>query len=522
MDGSERFQRIIQTIRIKGSASRAKLLDVIGASPATFPQSARMQSPIQSLHIRIKKWALILTLCTAISGCALFSGDREIPISETAKEHMNEKISPFPPNLRRAEDRSMVFVAAFDGTLNDRLHVPNGEDMTVVAKLYDSIDVTDTSAGPISKHYEKGPGCRLGFACWFDAMTGYSSEGTALTALRELQRFVSDKPSNIELRVVVLGFSRGAATARHFLNLVQDENRYGFLRAAGHATWSSALLFDTVATGQESVLNLGLPANVEFAVNYIAQHESRRLFAPVIDNDARFQAIAALKHFYSGQRIWTIQVPGSHSDIGDSYLSGAGALVAANAKAVLIRMGLVKATPIELCPDKQNSCRKLDEGLHDSRGFLDRLTGTPSPFSCRFSRKPSRVEHEEISEAEVAELVGRYRARQAIAPVFSIRTSIQTRSTESYVMEAKVDATQWPVVNPKWEGFAGYEALIREEADGPKLMLTDRINPGVKLPIPTSVFGELRRQGGEALVEFNLIKPGGPWWFVNGCLPSEG
>ncbi|WP_342619421.1 DUF2235 domain-containing protein [Rhodoferax sp. GW822-FHT02A01] len=475
---------------------------------------------MQTAFAQAQRRALILILCMAATGCALISGDREIPISEAAKDRMHDAAPSFPPILRNSEGQSMVFVAAFDGTLNDRLFVPDDESMTVIAKLYDAIDVSNASAGPISKHYEKGPGCRFGFSCWIDAMTGYSSEHTAMIALQELRNFIRDKSNQMELRVVVLGFSRGAATARHFLNLVQQENKNGFLHAAGIATWSTALLFDTVATGQEGTLKLGFPENLEFAVHYVAQNESRQLFSPILDNDVNFNVVA-LRNAYPDRRIWTIWVPGSHSDIGDSYLRGAGPLVVANAKAVLIQMGLVKPKPIDLCPDELKECRRLDEGLHDSRGLIDRLAGTPSPFSCGFLRNIDRIENEEIAELEAKLLIDRSRFRWEHNPAVSVLTSIHTQSTESYVMEGKLDSTSWLVVNPKWTGYEGYEAQVNNGANGSELILEDPINYGVKFPIPKIVFEELKRQGGKALIEFNILKPGGPWWFVNGCLPAE-
>lgn len=476
----------------------------------------------------------LVLVSVAVGGCAAFSGVREVPISETAKMRLRNSVndSRIPITLvHRDTDNAVTFLAAFDGTMNDRLNTPADEDTTIVAKLYEAItapDVAfaDTASSPIAKHYEKGPGCSFGFKCWFDAATGYSSETTADRMLDALRQFIANKPRDIELHVVVIGFSRGAATARHFLNHVYEAGKSGFLHDAGLSTWSYAILFDTVATGQESALKLGLPSNTELAIHYVARNEARTLFAPIVDADPYFERFAELNGVFPARRVWTIEVPGAHSDLGDSYQSGAGALITANATRALMEMGLVKPGYIELCPQGDKSapnyhCRSLDEGLHDSRGVFDRLLGSPSPFACGFRRPLSHTAAGNMSQEEAFQLADRLRRRRAYDLSVGRGTGLGTRSTESYVFQAVYGAARWDVLWPKVAGYVGSAALISWGMDKVELAFTDPYNNGKSVSIPKAVLDELWHHEGRAKIELNLTKPSGPWWFVDECLPSE-
>lgn len=456
----------------------------------------------------------------------VFSGGREVPISEIAKQdlrNLRSHIGIGQPRVQRPGETALVFVAAFDGTLNDREFVASSEDKTVVAKLEASIQLPDSSS-TLKKVYVKGPGCRFGPSCWIDAATGYSSTETAEKMLLELEEFVAQNPKSTELRVVTLGFSRGAATARHFLNLVYDSSKDGFLHETIAAVWSNAMLFDTVSTGQEQ-LRLGLPPNVELAIHYVAANEARPLFTPVLDTDEYFEQVAFRYQAPINRRVWTVQVPGSHSDIGDSYLQGAGFLVTANAHATLMRLGLAPPRAIEACPEgneKTSLCRLLDEGVHDSRGFIDRfLWRVHSPYSCTFERKVHKRVKGNVAEAEAIKLIQRIRSRYASEPPIGIGTEIQTRSTENYVLEAQIAAPYWRVIHPTMGGLDGYDARVTREPDKTALSLLDPINAGTTFEIPEGVFEELKRRGGKGRVELNLSQKNKVWWFVENCVPTE-
>ena len=364
--------------------------------------------------------------------------------------------------------------------------------------------------------------------CAADAAFGYSSMRTANEAVKALQLFVKGRPAGADLHVVVTGFSRGAATARHFLNLVHKEGQSGFLKDAGLRTRSHAILIDTVATGDEGPLQLSLPSTVEMAIHYVAVNEARPLFKPTTDEDPVFEAVAQRLGPSIRQRIWTFRVPGAHSDLGDSYLRGIGPVMTINVMVAMSQLGLGAPITVDLCPSLSRTgqtggdCRTLDEGLHDSRGVLDRLRGVGSPYACGFKRPDKRVEVAPITEAEAEELVARIRA-SVLSPNASLgpASDITKSQTQNYVFRAAAQTTRWIVVYPKVEGYEGYEAIITRTPDGRMLELADRRNAGKKFPIPANVFRELERRQAPADVELHLAMPGGPWWFVDGCIPAE-
>ncbi len=266
-----------------------------------------------------------------------------------------------------------------------------------------------------------------------DAATGYSSRDSAMRALKKLETFATSQPPNTKLRVVATGFSRGAATARHFLNLVYKSSVSGILRDLIPETWSYAILFDTVAAGQGDTLNLALPANVVLAIHYVAQNEGRPLFAPVLDRDLDFERVALLEGLDPPRRIWEIPVPGAHSDLGDSYLRGAGPLVTAYAQGVITSMGLRTPKQINLCSTEHSKtsvgpCRMIDEGLHDSRGIIDKLWGTRSAYRCGFKRQVSKTVSANIGKDEAIKLAEEIRQHRVRDFPDGLGSSIQTRS----------------------------------------------------------------------------------------------
>lgn len=480
------------------------------------------------------RYLLTLVLLFITTGCSVFSGGAEFPISEKAKHQLRQQTLLVGPvrHLSSKSNDAITFVVAFDGTLNDRDNVPLGEDTTVVSKLYDYViapelgTIAADQAGVVRLYY-KGPGCQFGVFCWLDAAFGYSSEGTARKALSELKKFIANRTQVSELNVVAIGFSRGAATARHFLNLVQRDSKDGFLSKKQIATHSFAILFDTVATGDPGTLELALPSNLEFAVHYVALHEARSLFLPVVDDDSIYDTLVNTKWYSYLQRIYTLYLPGAHSDLGDSYLQGVGPYVTAHAKSILGNMGLGPALRVDLCPyvnesaEYASECRTWNEGVHDSRGLFDRLLGVGSPYSCDFQGRSGRVKKASITIGEATILAQRMNDWLTSDPPFmSVGSSIRTVGTSNFVFNASLTSNVWPLIYPQYEGFAGYNALITYQDDGAILQLTDPKNRDVKLNIPKKVLQEIATHEAPVDVELNMTKPNGPWWFVNGCLPE--
>lgn len=483
------------------------------------------------------RYALLFLVAVTTSACGLLSGVREVPISERAKQQLRTKAStwyvPIAP-VHREAGNALTFFVAFDGTMNNRLNVPEDEDSTVVAKLYRDVkapDVKDRTAntGRIAKMYLEGPGCSFGPLCWLDAAIAYSTPETAEIALRALKSFTKDRPLGIEINIVVIGFSRGAATARYFLNLVNRESTAGFLHDVELRARSFAILFDTVAIGVPNSLELSLPPNLELAVHYVAENEARPRYAPILDDDSTFELAAFRQVAPISQRIWTLWVPGAHSDLGDSYLMGVGPKVTIDAASVLARLGLVDPISKNFCPELTQkgkpggNCRTLDEGLHDSRGLLDLMLGVDSPYQCGFKRKVAKIIPTRLTDSEADRLVTQIRLG-LFGPEAATGPLTDTRTVESinHVFSAKIGETVWPLVLPTYEGGnVGYDAIVNIENQRVMLKLNDPPNKGVELVVPPSVLSEIRRLDRPVEVEINLTKQGGPWWFVNGCIPND-
>lgn len=408
--------------------------------------------------------------------------------------------------------------------------------MTVVAKLFEMVDAPLIESKvahtvPIAKNYEKGPGC-IGFVtCWGDALFGSSSRATAELALHKLRRFVArHNDRRRELRVVVIGFSRGAAIARHFLNLVFEEWHAGGFGTDIRQPWSYAILFDTVATGQARNLNLSFPRNLDFAIHFLALNESRWFFEPIEDDDSDYESSIAYNSadHINPRRIFTVRIPGSHSDIGDSYQRGAGPILTALSKRLLYSMGLHHQSSIVACPGNSNYAddhrcnRTINEGLHDSRGLWDYLTFTQSPYSCNFKRShavPIRQSMSKNSADELGAVISERRKRMR-ADQQSILHELPR--TENYVFGADFGSKRWKVLYPALTEFTSTDASISGDESAPTITLRDPRNFGKTLSVPSYVMTEVKRRGGSAVIEFNIANnTHTPWWFVDECVPSE-
>jgi hypothetical protein len=130
----------------------------------------------------------------------------------------------------------------------------------------------------------------------------------------------------------VFGFSRGAAAARHFVNVIDQKVDHPLVQAMANSPdirlkagfdWASrddvrftfVGLFDTVLSSYNSSVNIQLKADcAERVVHLTAQDEVRKHF-PLsrITEDAAGTSIPA--HFTE------LTLPGAHSDIGGGYYS---------------------------------------------------------------------------------------------------------------------------------------------------------------------------------------------------------
>jgi len=294
-----------------------------------------------------------------------------------------------------------IYKVAFDGTLNDRARIPLGERETIVAHIAKLVQADD---------YQPGAGMMNDVVDSTDAMTGESCARTAEIArnkfFSQAQKWLSENPAT-EIRVFVTGFSRGAATARHFINTVTQEwgTRFGDIKG-GRLPESPrfyGLLYDTVATGQQDRLKLNLPASVEYLVHFVAVDEPRTLlFSPTVDVD--LNPLPTDPEFFGPgpkppKRLNTIFLPGAHSDIGASYPEGIGDLYVILTEQFLYMMGLTNTN----CWDVHYN--PYLKGKHDSRGTLDKLFGSPNPNATKdINRQPLTVYMAPLSREESAEM----------------------------------------------------------------------------------------------------------------------
>jgi hypothetical protein len=259
-----------------------------------------------------------------------------------------------PPDVRASSDGKPwpVFVAVFDGTWNDK------EDpqlpRTVPGQLANDLVALARIDPLVQPHYYEGVGTRESVVPkWWDGATG---RGTVDRAERALSDFKAATAANggVAPYVYAIGFSRGAASARHFLNLVDG------IPAGPERIRSSALLFDTVAMGQTDRLDLGVPASNDLTVQIVATREFRFAFPfiPLQTDGAEHPQVADGKL----DEIVEVRVPGAHSDIGGGYDEGIWKLSLAMSRALLRRQGL------SIAGDESASGEQaaLNLGRHDS------------------------------------------------------------------------------------------------------------------------------------------------------------
>lgn len=322
---------------------------------------------------------LISGLLTACTG--LVSGNRTIPVKVTDYEEIqkitytanNAPLITTPIGNRPVR----IYKVAFDGTLNDHARVPSGERETLVARIASLVQ---------ADNYYPGAGMQGSSIDYSDAATGRSGIAIATDAEKKFYAqakiWLKQNPDT-DIRVFVTGFSRGAATARHFINIVS--NQWGqYFNSDIKSPRFYALLYDTVATGQQDRLTLNIPQSVDYLVHFVATDEARNwLFVPTIDEDKTPLPLGT--QFAPINRINTIYLPGSHSDIGASYSKGIGDSYITLTEQFLFSMGLVQTNCWETTNDP------LLAGKHDSRGILDVIFGSQNPSTVMVVNRSSII-----------------------------------------------------------------------------------------------------------------------------------
>lgn len=360
-----------------------------------------------------------------------------IPLSGPHKNNLLRLVDspPYSPDFGRTGDINpnlRVFVANFDGTWNDRSEVPKGESKTLVGLLYEESLRHDNPA--VENHYLHGVGTQTKTKAQvlYEGATGSGCQERAEQMhqkLIEAAAWWEIENPDVEIHVHAVGFSRGAATALHFLNLVDE---YGAMPVdlkasnglgAGNVK-SSAVLLDVVATGQEKILKLTVPPTTQSVLHLTAGGEERRHFKVTTLGDRRYdtkgnptnlldnpewaeaRGVSAPPYVHDGpvsvfnpdgkfiyQRIQQISLAGTrHSDVGGGYVQNG----IAGVPMFLVRgfqksLGLPGAEPV------RPTVKEIQGAMaHDSRDMIELTLQSIENF---FGKK-SRVHQRQIAKEQ--------------------------------------------------------------------------------------------------------------------------
>lgn len=237
-----------------------------------------------------------------------------------------------------ANPKLRVLTVHFDGTENDADHVVEDERATLVAESH---RILSDRNDRLKSLYYQGVGTSKGpLGNKVDAMFGIGCRDNAEQAYADLVRIANQwqtEDSDVEVHVHVVGFSRGSATALHFMNMVDKfgvRGGKGRNMAPGNVK-SSAVLFDTVSTGVTD-LDLTLPNSNVATLHLTASGEERTFFKLTPLEDPRRRSELALARNVSMEgnpagadglvrypRLQTLEIAGArHSDVGGSYMRG--------------------------------------------------------------------------------------------------------------------------------------------------------------------------------------------------------
>jgi len=243
------------------------------------------------------------------------------------------------PLLLREDSGDRLFVAAFDGSGNS-LHRDPPAKHTNVAWIHQQLerriadDTRASGASSLGAGYVEGVGTQGGLAGAVDLVTGRSYEARLeemyLQFIHQAKRWIDANPG-ADIRLVSIGFSRGAEQAAGFTRLVEERgiqnptgadvvrgrdgliDRIVFtappLREPGSVVQAIGL-FDPVGTGTPLRHDRRPAASVVSGYQLTAEDERRNPFPgthitdPGITFDGRF-----LNEL----------LPGAHSDMGGGY-----------------------------------------------------------------------------------------------------------------------------------------------------------------------------------------------------------
>lgn len=240
------------------------------------------------------------------------------------------------PVLLHADDpHERLFVAALDGTGNDKIQDPEHE--TNVGQISDQIALLNKAGNHrIGYGYVAGPGTQqyAPLTRVLDVKDGSTVDARAEAMYKQFIEQASDwrqQDPDAQIRLAAVGFSRGAEEVALFTRIVEErgiQDRDGahytydshhqithvdYTKPAlveAHQVAQAVALFDPVGTGHALDEDRRLPPSVISGLQLTALDEHRSLFKsdrvidPGLTADGRFAGV---------------YVPGAHSDVGGSY-----------------------------------------------------------------------------------------------------------------------------------------------------------------------------------------------------------
>jgi hypothetical protein len=251
-------------------------------------------------------------------------------------------------------ENQFVFLAAFDGTRNDRRNVAlSGNPLdTNVAQIFSQGEKTEKTypKGNLKVGYYPGHGTEgsLVASDWYPGQVTQEAINTAKRAYKDFAEqasaWLKDHP-NGDVTTAITAFSRGGAAAAVFTHLlyrdglVDPADPKKVLIPPGKVGVSAGVIFDPVTTGVDA--NVAFAPNVKNVVVIQAQNEYRYLFKGV--------------DYANQQGVKVLEAIGNHCNIGGGYDNGLGALYLEGATRFLQRSGV----PIsEVDPSRHHDATK--------------------------------------------------------------------------------------------------------------------------------------------------------------------
>jgi uncharacterized protein (DUF2235 family) len=286
------------------------------------------------------------------------------PIGEEGGVNLYGFVRNTPPN---AIDPLGLALYAFDGTWNDREKMKRPTNVAKLTAVYDGLVA-----------YRKGVGTDW-YSRHIGGMTGAGGGNRIDEMYADLVRIYSTPdPTGENQKIDVIGFSRGAALARTFVNYINKKGGVELLGANGRPSGVVCPvkirflgIFDTVASfgvpgndvnwGQ----SLGIPANVEHVRHAVALDEKRSMF-PLSS------VLSGPDNSFADRRIVEMGFRGAHSDIGGGYEDGDRS----NFALMWMRdEGVKVGVPFgPLAPEDIGASRPI---IHDERGLREQQRDRP-------------------------------------------------------------------------------------------------------------------------------------------------